>query len=125
MPIFQDPDRQRFYDLWSDDRRAHDHQHHQDRENRPWDHEPSWKNGFGYGEFECESSDPEGRDFGYSRVPGPQLPKLHTSDRGELIQHLKRSETSAWMQGRLVYSALIVPLSGLVFANRTIGGQLK
>lgn len=107
MPIFQDPDRQRFYDLWSDDRRPHDHQHHQDRENRPWHHEPSWKNGFDYGDLECESSDPEVRDFGYSRVPGPQLSKLHTSDHGELIQYLKRSESSAWMQGRLVCLSVI------------------
>jgi len=124
MPIFQDPDHQRLYDLWSDDHQSHEHQNHQDREDRPWNDAPSWRNDFDYGESKCESLNPEVRDFGYSRLPGPHFSKLHTSDRGELIQYLKRSETSAWIQSRLVCLNVTV-LCVLCFANRTIGGQLK
>jgi len=102
MPIFQDPDHQRFYDLWSDDSRSHEDRNYQDREDKPWNHKPSWRNDFDYEESECGSLNSEVRNFGYSRVPGPQFSKLHTSDRGELIGYLKWSESSARMQGRLV-----------------------
>lgn len=104
MPIFQDPDRQRFYDLWSDDhchREHHGHEEHGD--DSPWDYMPSW-NGFGYSgcEYEGSNSNRGFLNLDHSRAPGRQFPKLHTGDREELIQYLKSAGSSTWLSDHLV-----------------------
>lgn len=76
MPIFQDPDRQRLYDLWSSDQhqdhyaRQDSREYEQEKESQSWETHV-WDRG----------------DVDYSRLQG---------DRGELIQYLKRVETSRW-----------------------------
>lgn len=87
MPIFQDPDRQRFYDLWSDDHPRRDEQQAlESSRNTPqkrWSYEDS-------GQSSVQRQTPD------------HLPALHTSDREELIQYIKKADTSAWAPAHLV-----------------------
>lgn len=101
MPIFQDPDRQRFYDLWSDDH-SPEHEHgrqerQQAREDRSRDATASW-NVFDHAGYGCETAGQNARELDYSRTSGPPLSKLHTGDREELIQYLKSVEASRWIR---------------------------
>lgn len=92
MPIFQDPDRQRFYDLWSDD---HTEPERGDCTSSWADHHDGNWGGF---------NDPK-RDVGAPvdrRSPDLQLPRLHTGDRTELIQYIKSADTSTWGEDPLV-----------------------
>ncbi|GAQ10674.1 hypothetical protein ALT_7995 [Aspergillus lentulus] len=88
MPIFQDPDRQRFYDQWSDD-------HPQELERR--DGSPSW--------VRCHENNQRSRSSGRSagvsnesRMSSPSFPRLRASDREELIRYIKSADSSAWAQ---------------------------
>lgn len=85
MPIFQDPDRQEFYDLWSDDHPIEDEQQ---TLKSSWANtqKKSWK---------CEYSGLDMQPSVARRAPDPDLPVLHTNDRQELIQYLKWADTSA------------------------------
>lgn len=88
MPIFQDPDRQRVYDLWSDD---HTRQNEQQVLESSW-HTPQnmWKReGSGQSSVEDQTRD-------------PNLPILHANGREELIQYIKKADTSAWPPTRFV-----------------------
>lgn len=92
MPIFQDPDRQRFYDLWSDDHPKEDEQQALDSS---WDtpQTRSWK-------YETPGLDTQ--SSAARRTPDLDLPVMHANDRQELIQYLKRTDTSVWSPTRLV-----------------------
>ena len=82
MPIFQDPDRQRFYDLWSDDHpRENQQQVLESSSNRP---QSVWK---------YEDS---GQSSVEDRTTDLSLPILHANGREELIQYIKQADTSAW-----------------------------
>ncbi|GFG07396.1 protein FAM214A [Aspergillus udagawae] len=88
MPIFQDPDRQRFYDRWSDD-------HPQEVEQQ--DGSPSW--------VRCheDSKRPHssGRGAGVSNescMSSPSFSRLRATDREELIRYIKSADSSAWTQ---------------------------
>lgn len=88
MPIFQDPDRQRLYDWWSSDQ----HQDHYARQDsREYEQEKgsqSWETHvWDRGDGGCEAPGSGQTELDYSRLQG---------DRGELIQYLKRVETSRW-----------------------------
>ncbi|KAF5856911.1 hypothetical protein ETB97_006529 [Aspergillus alliaceus] len=85
MPIFQDPDRQRFYDLWSDD-------HPPIREDECQIERPSWAHHHG-------KTQPLGRGLGFSEqlpLSDRSLSDLRSSDREELIHYIKNADTSAW-----------------------------
>ena len=106
MPIFQDPERQRFYDLWSDDHHRH-HHHHKDqgRQEESRNPAPSW-DVFGHVNYGCGVSNSDVTSLGDDlRTPGPHFSKLQPSDRGELIQHLK-NDASTWVQNQLVWLIL-------------------
>lgn len=83
MPIFQDPDRQRFYDLWSDD---HARQERQERQQARESQSRDTTHGWGHVDCGCEAPGRD-RELEYSRLQG---------DRDEFIQYLKRVETSRW-----------------------------
>lgn len=85
MPIFQDPDRQRFYDLWSDDHARQERQEHQERQ-QARESQSRVTHLWGHVDCGCEAPGRDG-ELEYSRLQG---------DRGELIQYLKRVETSRW-----------------------------
>lgn len=112
MPIFQDPDRQRFYDLWSDDHR-HEHQHgrqerQETRGDRSRDAPQPW-NDFGQADYACGASGQNAAESFYARPPGLHHSKLQTSDREELIQYLKSVKAPSWIHDRPVrlYSLLL------------------
>ena len=102
MPIFQDPERQRFYDLWSDDHHRHHHHHkNQEREEESRNPASSW-DVFGHADYGGGVSNSDVTSLGDDlRTPGPHFSKLQPSDRGELIQHLK-NDASTWVQNQLV-----------------------
>lgn len=107
MPIFQDPERQRFYDLWSDDHHRHHHHHHKDqgRQEESRNPAPSW-DVFGHADYGCGVSNSDVTSLGDDlRTPGPHFSKLQPSDRGELIQCLK-NDASTWVQNQLVWLIL-------------------
>ncbi|KAH1638627.1 hypothetical protein KXX40_006140 [Aspergillus fumigatus] len=86
MPIFQDPDRQRFYDQWSDD-------HPQEVERR--DGSSSWDRCHEGSQRPCSS----GRSGGVSNecpISSPGFSKLRANDREELIRYIKSADSSAW-----------------------------
>lgn len=84
MPIFQDPERQRFYDLWSDD---HAHQERQQRQQRQQGRDSLSREAWDHVDCGCEVSDRdrEREEREFARLQG---------DRDELIQYLKSVETS-------------------------------
>lgn len=93
MPIFQDPDRQRFYDLWSDDHAR------QERQERQQARESQSRETHAWGHVDCECEAPgRERELEYSRLQG---------DRDELIQYLKRVETSRWFDRPVCYLVFV------------------
>jgi hypothetical protein len=89
MPIFQDPDRQRFYDQWSDD-----HPSIRGEEIPPWVrlHQRHWE------------PDTSGRGTKFSNeapLSDRNLSDMRACDREELIHYIKHADTSAW-EHRLV-----------------------
>lgn len=101
MPIFQDPERQRFYDLWSDDHHRH-HYKNEEREDESRNPAPSW-DVFGHANYGCGVSNSDVTSLGDDlRTPGPHFSKRQPSDRGELIQCLK-NDASTWVQNQLVW----------------------
>ncbi|KAL4873770.1 hypothetical protein BDV12DRAFT_52937 [Aspergillus spectabilis] len=89
MPIFQDPDSRKFYDLWSDD-----HQRTQDdpRDNACW---------IDYHEVDTGIAPSDQRDSGGSpqRYPGDlRSTTLSAHGREELIHYIKTAESSRWSQ---------------------------
>jgi hypothetical protein len=96
MPIFQDPDRQRFYDQWSDD-------HPQEVEQQ--DGSPSW--------VPCQEDNQRPRSSGKSAgisnesyMSSPSLSRLRASNREELIRYIKSADSSAWAQHHMVRSKI-------------------
>ncbi|KAB8078150.1 hypothetical protein BDV29DRAFT_197536 [Aspergillus leporis] len=84
MPIFQDPDRQRFYDQWSDD-----HPSIRGEEIPPWVrlHQRHWE------------PDTSGRGTKFSNeapLSDRNLSDMRACDREELIHYIKHADTSAW-----------------------------
>ncbi|PYH98545.1 hypothetical protein BO71DRAFT_370908 [Aspergillus ellipticus CBS 707.79] len=88
MPIFQDPDRQRFEDLWSDDHQPRQDGHRQTIS--PWKHTPEEPLGF-HSRDRREASH-EGHSLDQARAG------LHASNREELIHYLKSADTLRWAQ---------------------------
>ena len=87
--MFQDPDRQQFYDLWSND-------HHTSREEARQHVSPTWKQ-FQNNHARADCS--EGGDIflderSWSDYP---LSGLRASDREELIRYIKSTEASPWV----------------------------
>ncbi|PWY77455.1 hypothetical protein BO70DRAFT_397742 [Aspergillus heteromorphus CBS 117.55] len=91
MPIFQDPDRQRFENLWSDDHQPRQDGHRQTIS--PWKHTPEQPLVF-HSRDRREDSPHEGH-----AIDQPQA-GLHASNREELIQYLKGADTLRWAQHR-------------------------
>lgn len=124
MPIFQDPERQRFYDLWSDDHHhRHHHHHHQhgDQERGEESRNPasSW-DVFGHADYGCGVSTSDVTSLGDLRTPGPHRSKVQPSDRGEWIQYLK-NDASAWMHNQLVcFNPLHIHFAPANGSSRTI-----
>ncbi|PKY08830.1 hypothetical protein P168DRAFT_308635 [Aspergillus campestris IBT 28561] len=95
MPIFQDPDRQRFYNLWSDDRRSHSRQRHplvneedQRQKALSWSHNHgrSWQ----------PSPDQTNPVFPSDSPALYNTSGVHTNDREELIRYIKSTDPSKW-----------------------------
>ncbi|KAE8401767.1 hypothetical protein BDV37DRAFT_253884 [Aspergillus pseudonomiae] len=85
MPIFQDPDRQRFYDLWSDD-------HPPIREDERQIGGSSWAH-------HHRELEPSGRRTNFpdeTSISDYSLSDLRTCDREGLIHYIKNADTSAW-----------------------------
>ncbi|PLB43582.1 hypothetical protein P170DRAFT_450831 [Aspergillus steynii IBT 23096] len=89
MPIFQDPDRQQYYDLWSDD-------HHGPDEDARQHASPSWKQ---YQNNLPRFDRSEGGDIFPDDRSWPEYPLsgLRASDREELIRYLKGTDSSPWV----------------------------
>ncbi|KAE8380573.1 hypothetical protein BDV26DRAFT_257293 [Aspergillus bertholletiae] len=85
MPIFQDPDRQRFYDLWSDD-------HPPIREDERQIGGPSWANHQG----ERESPKRRSNLIDETSLSDCNRSDVRACDREELIHYIKNADTSAW-----------------------------
>ncbi|EIT78889.1 hypothetical protein AO1008_06478 [Aspergillus oryzae 100-8] len=85
MPIFQDPDRQRFYDLWSDD-------HPPIREDERQLGGSSWA----HHHRELESAGRRTNFPGETFLSDCSPSDLRTCDREELIHYIKNADTSAW-----------------------------
>ncbi|PYI06929.1 hypothetical protein BO78DRAFT_396896 [Aspergillus sclerotiicarbonarius CBS 121057] len=85
MPIFQDPDRQRLHDLWSDD---HQPRHDGQRQTiPPWKHTPPEPLA-GYPLDRCETVSYE--------VPSSDSSRAHASHREVLIQYIKSADALRW-----------------------------
>ncbi|KAF7597642.1 hypothetical protein BBP40_000120 [Aspergillus hancockii] len=89
MPIFQDPDRQRFYDLWSDD-----HPSIRGDEIPPWVRSHQ-RHG------EADTSERGTKFLNEAPLSDRNLSDMRACDREELIHYIKHADTSAW-EHRLV-----------------------
>ncbi|KAK1146440.1 hypothetical protein N8T08_002866 [Aspergillus melleus] len=88
MPMFQDPDRQQFYDLWSDDQREPDEGARQHAI-------PTWKQ---YQVNHSRFGRSERGDIFSDEPSWPEYPmsRLRASDREDLIRYIKSSDASPW-----------------------------
>ncbi|KAF9883721.1 hypothetical protein FE257_003013 [Aspergillus nanangensis] len=90
MPIFQDPDRQRFYNLWSDDR----HGLRKQEQQSCLSHGDTYR-----GENPGPGSSEPARPFvERANSSSHNRSALRASDREGLIQYIKNADTAAWGQ---------------------------